>query len=164
MVSKIWVGISTINIIFINLLQFKSQSLAKTRTLNFRHTRTHTKEKPSQFSNITSAILPLTKLRSWMHNLYFANLNLNCVTYAQPIPLPLSCPILSSIHLVYIIYVIGILWHILKWNTVGLVIIHFPHVFDETQCMLKLQTTNKLQSCEMQLRAKLHPKTKIEHI
>ena len=67
MVNKIWVGMSTTNIL---LLQFKSQSHLQNGDYKCRYSRTHSKEKASEIFNITFAILSfcyqntLTKLPS----------------------------------------------------------------------------------------------------
>ena len=99
----------------IHLLQFKIQSHLENMNFECRYIRIHTEEKASEISNITFATLPFpilnTAIASWIlwsllllikhqmrllmvtsnierQNLEFVNLK--WVTYAQPIPLPLS--------------------------------------------------------------------------
>ena len=71
-VSKLWVRMSTTNI---HLLKFKVT--CKNMDFECRCIRTHTKEKPSHISNITSAILPFlsVKCSNWMVILIILNIS-----------------------------------------------------------------------------------------
>ena len=106
MVSKIWVGMSTTNIHLQVVLQFKIQSHLQ----NASTFRSYSEEKTSKISYITFPILPffhentLTKLPSWvLWSLLFLmkpfhSFNLKCVTYTQPIPVPLIMTIMLIAH------------------------------------------------------------------